>query len=323
MIKEARGFGSDVTEAQENARIQLGAGPEDDVHFEIITQSRKKILGLFGGCKAEVRAYIELPEGKPPREKREPKNNRKPAQAKAQKTVSRPAKQEKEIKPIETENAVDYSKAVDVASLPADSKAVKAVKYLERIFEGLGCADLKIRVLERENGATIIFEGDGVGTVIGRRGENLDSLQYLASLAANNGGGYYKVSLDVGNYRERREGALSSLAMRISQQVIKSGRSRALEPMNPYERRIIHTVVQGIDGVASSSVGSGPSRRVVIFPEGGDANQSSAKPYGDRRRDNRGKGRHGADRRPSNTVATAPTREPKKDSDIPLYGKIN
>lgn len=323
MIREARGFGSDITEAQENARIQLGAGPEDDVQFEIITQNKKKILGLFGGCKAEVRAYIELPDEKPAREKKAPKNNKKPVQPKPQKSVSKPAKQEKEMKPAKAESSVDYSKAVDADALPADSKPAKAVKYLEKIFVGLGCSDLSVKVIEKENSAIIIFEGEGVGAVIGRRGETLDSLQYLASLAANNGGGYYKVSLDVGNYRERRESTLASLAMRVSQQVIKSGRSRALEPMNPYERRIIHTAVQGIDGVVSNSVGSGPSRRVVISPEGSETNPSYAKPYGDRRRDGRGKVRHGADRRPSNTVATAPTREPKKDSDIPLYGKIN
>ena len=122
-----------------------------------------------------------------------------------------------------------------------------------------------------------------------------------------------KVTLNIGNYREKREQTLTSLAKKVSAQVLSSGRSRALEPMNPYERRIIHTAVQEIEGVESASIGEGASRRVVISTIGGDKNP--------RNNDRRGGRRH--DRKPSQTVTSVPTREPKKDSgDTPLYGRI-
>lgn len=167
----------------------------------------------------------------------------------------------------------------------------------------------------------IDLQGDGLGAIIGHRGETLDALQFLAGLAANNGGGYYKVSLNIGNYREKREDTLTNLAKRIAQQVLKTGKCRTLEPMNPYERRIIHTAVQGIEGVTSASFDEGINRRVVIGLEG-----TELKPL--RSRDNRRGGRRDDRRRrggsrPSNKVEVVPNREPKKDSDIPLYGKIN
>ena len=105
---------------------------------------------------------------------------------------------------------------------------------------------------------------------------------------------------------------LTSLANRIASQVLRTGRSRRLEPMNPYERRIIHTAVQDIDGVVSSSVGEGQARRVIIYPENGEMKSS----FEDR-------GRRPKRPRNDNTVKADPNREPKKDTDVPLYGKIN
>ena len=112
-------------------------------------------------------------------------------------------------------------------------------------------------------------------------------------------GGYYRISLDVGNYREKRERTLTSLANRIAAQVIRSGRSRSLEPMNPYERRIIHTAVQEIEGVTSNSVGEGDRRHVVISPDGTVAKKND------------------------NQATASVSRAPRSDSDsLPLYGKI-
>ena len=180
---------------------------------------------------------------------------------------------------------------------------------------GLGCTELKIRVAEKENAALIELDGEGLGAVIGHRGETLDSIQYLTGLAANNGGGYYKVAINIGNYREKREEALISLAKRVSAQVLKTGKSRSLEPMNPYERRIIHTAVQGIEGVVSNSFGEGSSRRVVIAVEGGDMRPP--------RREGGKRDGYSRRRAPQKPAADAPAREPKRDSDMPLYGKIN
>ena len=159
-------------------------------------------------------------------------------------------------------------------------------------------------------GDFVLVDGENVGTVIGRRGETLDAVQNLASLAADNGGKYYRVSVNVGDYREKREQMLTSLAKRIANQVLKTGRGRRLEPMNPYERRIIHTAVQAIDGVVSSSVGKGDARRVVIYPENGEMPKERA--YSSDRRFSR-------PRRNNNSVKADPDREPKRDTDVPLY----
>jgi spoIIIJ-associated protein len=164
-------------------------------------------------------------------------------------------------------------------------------------------------VAEKENGALISLAGEGLGVVIGRRGETLEALQVLVSLAANKGGGYYRVALNIGDYREKREQALVLLAGKVAKQVLSTGRNRTLEPMSPYERRIIHTAIQEIDGVESVSVGEGDNRRVVVHIKGKSFDPQRA-------------GRRQRDRRPSNTVTATPSREPMKDSDVPLYGKI-
>ncbi|MCQ2449639.1 MAG: KH domain-containing protein, partial [Clostridia bacterium] len=207
------------------------------------------------------------------------------------------------------------------ATLPADSSARRAVDYLVNILSQLGCTEITAKVAEKDNGAFIVLDGEGLGAVIGHRGETLDALQYLAGLAANNNGGYYKVSLNIGNYREKREQTLISLANRVAEQVLRTGRNRSLEPMNPYERRIIHTAIQEIDGVVSASFGEGANRRVIVAPEGAEI-RPPRRDGRDNRRGGRG-GRGGRDRRPSNKVEVTPTREPKKDADLPLYGKIN
>lgn len=313
MIKEAIGTGATVEEASQNAVEALNAGENEEVQIDVISLPKKKVLGMFGGCEAQVRAFVELPDEKP-QKKAEHKSKKAPkkAQAKLEPTAK-----------IEAANTAsveeDYKDAVDAATLDADCPAARAVKYLTDILTKFGCQDITAKVSQKENGAYIILDGEGLGVVIGRRGETLDALQYLAGLAANNGGGYYKVSLNIGSYREKREQTLIALATRVAAQVKSTGRSRALEPMNPYERRIIHTAVQGIDGVISGSVGEGSSRRVVITVEGGEIRA----PKNERRgRSNYGR-RGSQERKPSSTVNAAPTREPKKDSDIPLYGKIN
>lgn len=312
MIKEAMGFGDTIDEAREDAALKLGAAEDADVQFEVVTFPKKKTLGLFGGSKAEVRAFVELPDIKPKKEKKKAEKVKanKPAPEKAKNTEAKKADAVKE-----------YGESVDISELPADSRPVKAVEFLKPILENLGCENVTFKVAQRENAALIDLQGDGLGAIIGHRGETLDALQFLAGLAANNGGGYYKVSLNIGNYREKREDTLTNLAKRIAQQVLKTGKCRTLEPMNPYERRIIHTAVQGIEGVTSASFDEGINRRVVIGLEG-----TELKPL--RSRDNRRGGRRDDRRRrggsrPSNKVEVAPNREPKKDSDIPLYGKIN
>lgn len=311
MIKEAIGFGNTVDEAKEDAILKLGAKIEEDVQIEIISLPKKKVLGLFGGAQAEVKAYVERPDK--PAKKNNKSAKKEESNAKADKKVKAEPKKA-EPKPEKKEKAEKPEiEAVDQSLIPAETPTGKAIAYLNAILKNLGCENVEVKAAVRENGALIILDGEGLGVVIGHRGETLDALQHLVSLAANNSGGYFKVTLNIGDYREKREQTLIGLATRVAEQVKRNNRNRALEPMSAYERRIIHTAVQTIDGVNSASIGEGKNRRVVIFPEGGTPNMPRRD--GDRRRNDRG-------RRPSNTVASAPTREPKRDTDIPLYGKI-
>lgn len=329
MIKEARGYGNTIDEARENAVAMLNASENDDIQFEVIATPKKKTLGLFGGRKAEVRVFVELPDEKPAKQKRpQPKKENKPAkqpikQEKAVKAPAAPANDKKAApaakpeKPQRPDPTEGFGELKETSELPADSKAARAANYLRNILDNLGCSDIAMKAATKENAVLISLEGESVGVIIGHRGETLDSIQYLTSLAASNGGGYFKVTINIGNYREKREEALVNLAKRVSEQVIRTGRSRSLEPMNPYERRIIHTAVQEIDGVVSTSFGEGAARRVVIGVEGGEM-----RPPRRGGRDSRDGGR----RRPSSratSAAPAPNREPKKDNDAPLYGKIN
>ncbi|MCI5802546.1 MAG: RNA-binding cell elongation regulator Jag/EloR [Oscillospiraceae bacterium] len=218
------------------------------------------------------------------------------------------------------------------------SKADCAVDYLQKIFKGMGLDEVAIEVKETESGAALILSGEGLGVLIGRRGETLDSLQYLAGLVANRmEGDYFRITLDSNSYREKREKTLESLAKKLAGQVARTGRNMTLEPMNPYERRIIHATVQGIEGVTSSSIGEEPNRRVVI------SSTSPKKPYSrDGRRDGRrdgarrdgGRGPRGPrpDRpvrerreRPaetSNAAQTVREKAPEDAASKPLYSKI-
>lgn len=317
MIKEAIGYGETLEEAKENAIIQLNASELDDIQFDVVAMPKKKVLGVFGGNKAQVRAFIEIEEKKPAVSKKAAHKKEKPAENKAEKNTAKKEKAPKEIVKAK-ETAKEPIKAVSEAELEADSPARKAIDYIKTVLSGMDCGQVEFSVAPRENGALIIMDGEDLSILIGRRGETLDAIQYLASLAANNGGGHFRISLNIGNYREKREETLVSLANRISAQVLKTSKSRSLEPMNPYERRIIHTAVQAIEGVYSASVGEGNSRRVVIAPEGSEIRPTR---YNDRRNDRRRGGR--GPRKPSNQVSSLPAREPKKDSDMPLYGKIN
>jgi len=318
LIKEAIGFGRTTDEAKEDAIKKLGASELDDVQFEVVAIQKKKILGIFGGSDAKVRAFIEVADKK---NKTNKKNNNQKSKNIKEKTAKKEEPKVETVKaePVKEEKVAvkesEYGEAVDRSEVAADSPAGKAIAYIETVLKAVGCENTEIKVASKEGGSLISLGGENLSIVIGRRGETLDALQYLASLAANNGGGHYKISLNIGDYRERREETLIILAKRISAQVLKTGRSRTLEPMNPYERRIIHTAVQNIEGVVSNSFGDGVGRRVVISPEGAEVRPPR---NNDRRR--RNSNRNSA---PKQNVTVTEAREPKRDSDMPLYGKIN
>ena len=143
-----------------------------------------------------------------------------------------------------------------------------AKSYLSDILDHLGIKDYSIDAEEVEGGAVINIEGEDIGFIIGHRGETLDALQYLTGLVANHvDEGYYRISINIGNYREKREKTLEILGRKLAFKAVKTGMKTSLEPMNPYERRIIHTAVQKVRGAASWSEGENLQRHVVIGPD--------------------------------------------------------
>ena len=148
------------------------------------------------------------------------------------------------------------------------NKIWEAQEYLKNVLSAMGLVDIEQQVERDEDNVRIILKGDNLGVAIGRRGETLDALQYLVSLVANRiEGDYVRFIIDSGNFREKREETLRNLASKIARTTLKTGRNSTLEPMNPYERRIIHSVISEINGVYSKSVGEEPNRKVVVFSE--------------------------------------------------------
>ncbi|HBL41224.1 MAG TPA: hypothetical protein DDY98_06505, partial [Ruminococcaceae bacterium] len=250
LIKEAIGTGKNVVEAFENAKLALNAPDTADVMQEVLEMPKSKTLGIFGKEKpAKVRAYYEAPDEKPARAAKKDRSAQtdKPAQKN-----SKPQKTEKPApKPKNTVSAPGFD---------------QTEAYIRSILKGLGIAECSMVFTEEEDGVSVELDcGENYGVVIGRRGETLDAIQYLVRLFLNKSNDSYKrVSINIGNYREKREQTLKELAKRQASKVLKYGRNVVLDPMNPYERRIIHTAIQEIEGVDSHSVGSDSERKVVI-----------------------------------------------------------
>lgn len=271
MIKEAIGVAATIEEARKIALQSLNAPVDADVKVEVVTFPKKKILGLFGGSDAKVRASYDDGVSE---KKAAPKAEKKPAPAKSErKPVEKKPQPKKEFKkdaPKKDAPKKEAAPAIDFSSIEPTENA--ATNYLKSILAGMGYED--VTVTARDAGEDVYIEisgSDDCGNLIGRRGETLDALQYLTRLFLNREDDNNKrVTLNVGDYRKRREEALKGLAKRQAIRVSKYGRSVALDPMNPYERRIIHTAIQEFDGITSYSVGDGDRRRVVIASENGD-----------------------------------------------------
>lgn len=218
-----------------------------------------------------------------------------------------------------------------------DDPAQVASDYLRKVLGNMGLPDVKIEIKKDESGAMLCLSGSDVGYVIGHRGETLDALQYLAGLVANHAGGsYYRINLDIGNYRNKRRQTLEALGRKMAEKSLRTGRNTALEPMNPYERRIIHTAVQSVEGAKSWSEGEDVARHVVIGPIAGERPQARRN-YGGRRpgarggkpfRSGRKPGAPGgkrppafSDRRPQPRRQSASPSGTDKPA-APLYGKV-
>ena len=162
------------------------------------------------------------------------------------------------------------------------SPADKAAEYLRGVLRQMGAGEVSIDVKVQGEGCVLTLNGDDVGFIIGRRGETLDALQYLTGLVANRvDNAYYRVTIDVGNYREKRIRGIGRIGLLRGRPGGPRPRQKTfLEPMNPYERRIIHTTVQEIEGATSWSVGSEPNRHVWWGPSDDNPVRRESKPRG-------------------------------------------
>ncbi len=309
MIKEAIGTGNTVDEAKAAAMLELGISDFDDFSVEVIQTPTKKVFGLFGGNPAKVKVTTEVADPKP--EKKQNKNNKKNDKKPVKKVEN---KKEEKVEAPKAEPKVQTPEL----SLEETNLYTETADYIKSIVMGLGMSECEIK--EFSNEEEIYFEldcGDDYGIIIGKRGETLDAIQYLARMVANKGNSSYKrVSINVGNYRAKREETLRILARKTAIKAVRQSRNISLEPMNPYERRIIHTAVQEIEGATSHSIGSNLDRRVVISPIEGAKNNG-----GNRGRNNRNGGRR--ERKVAYKPEISPDRAPKSDIDgSALYGKV-
>lgn len=213
------------------------------------------------------------------------------------------------------------------------SKIELAMQYLEKVLVKLEIP-VEIVPTEVEGGVVLDIKGEGMGVIIGRRGETLDALQYLASLVCNKGSDeYYRITVDSNGYRDKRKATLEELATKIAKTVARTGRTSALEPMNPYERRIIHSAVSNIEGVASRSTGEDPNRKVIIsslnrkprsFDKGSKPGNRDANRDNKRPQFNKPKGdgfTTSFEKEYKRPVAPAPT-VVEEEKSAELYGKI-
>ena len=283
MIKEVIALGKDITEAKENARIALGADELADVNYEILHAGTKGLLGFFVK-PARVKATIELPDNAPKRPARPERGEKKPQAPREggnnhpqQKNVDAPRRSKGEHKAQPQKNAAPKKRSeivpehqIRLTPVEKASGEDRALDFVKTLIANLGI-DAEAKLYTTEDGSRrIILSGESASILIGHHGDTLDSLQYLANLAsaqpnANGERDHSRVTVDIEGYRAKREEALRALARRMAEKSLRNKRNVTLEPMNPYERRIIHDEVSSIEGVMTSSIGSDTSRRVVIF----------------------------------------------------------
>lgn len=342
-----------VDEAKALAAKKFGKDVKT-IRFEIIDEGKKGLFGI-GKKEAVVKATYDIPEKKAEApvksvvkdepEKKETPNLKVTHVKKESEPVKKEASasSEEEMKPetvkseAEAANNDEEEFSLDNFTLIEDESLVNpkvklAKDYITSILSAMEI-EAEYKVYQNEKGAVIDIQSSNNGTIIGRRGETLDAVQYLCSIIANKGDkDYFRITIDCLGYRSKRKETLEQLAAKVAKSVLRTGRSQPLEPMNPYERRVIHSAISKIEGVSSRSVGDEPYRKIIV---------SSNNPrYGGKRRDNRRDDRrnrnHGNSRnsekevsmeRKSVNLATSFEKDykrPKPEDSIEggLYGKI-
>lgn len=276
MAKEITITANSEQEALEQAYRELGVSSQQ-CDAQVIQPAKKS---LFGKIKQQAIVKVTVVR-----------------EAETVRTAPPVVKQEEAVQNVETPAPVEETEKETVEEEGQSNNAAKlqaAQEYLQAILDKMGVEGVTMTVEEGEESATITLNGEHLGILIGHHGETLDALQHLTTLVCNRlDGKYFRVTLDCGQYRDKRQKTLKDLAKRTSIKVARTGRSQMLEPMNPYERRIVHSVVTEMEGVTSKSKGEDPNRRVIILPT--NPRPKSAGGY-DRRRSG---GRNGYDRRGS------------------------
>ena len=310
MIRKQEATGKTVDEARAKACALLGVQADDlNVSYEVLEMPQKTgFLGLKT-TPAKVCVSVEEPDAPAaPAAAPAPAAEAAPVQETAPEVPAAPV--EEPAAPVEAPAAEVEQPAAEQAAPAAaaaadeetevpivieeNAKVKAAVEYLQEVIAKMGVENVTFSAVQKGEATIIRLDGEHLGALLGRRGETMESLSYLASLVANRlEGDYIKLGLDVAGYRDKRESDLTALAQRIGAKVRKTGRSFAMEPMNPYERRIIHSAISKMEGVRSESKGEGRDRRVVIYSTAPDAQTENT--YGERRP--RG-GRPGNGRRP-------------------------
>ena len=311
MIRTQEATGKTVDEARANACAKLGVQADDiNVSYEVLEMPQKTgFLGLKL-TPAKVRVTVEeadpVPAAPVVEEKaapapvaEEPKAEEKtPVEEAPAAPAAEEAPAAQPVEEAAAEAAPAEGEEVEVPiHIEENNKVKAAVDYLREVIARMGVENVTFSAVQKGEATIIRLDGEKLGALIGRRGETMESLSYLASLVANRlEGDYIKLGLDVAGYRDKRESDLTALAQRIGAKVRKTGRSFAMEPMNPYERRIIHSAIGKMEGVRSESKGEGRDRRVVIYSTDPNAvaESANARPRGPRGgRDRNGNGHSG------------------------------
>ncbi len=272
MIKTLEKAGRTEEDAIQAALKELGMD-RDDVSVEILERAKTGFFGI-GASPAKVRVTYECEEESV---KAEPVVSPAPAKAvstvpKAEPKQSDPKQNEpkqsvKAKKDPEPQNVVEDASLKKSAGLESDEKTrdEEIRSFLTGLFDRMGVkADISITT--HENGAVDVnLTGNGMGAIIGRRGETLDAIQHLTNYVVNHGGEKRRhINVDAEDYRSKREESLTRLAEKMAEKAIRYKRNMALEPMNSYERHVIHTALQNYKGVTTASTGEEPNRRVVV-----------------------------------------------------------
>ena len=254
--------GKTVEDALAKAQAELGSR-WDEASVEIIERGKKGVFGI-GAVDAVVRVTYGTPEAAPaakaPKAAPAPEKPEAAPAAEAPKAAPAPKKPEPATAPVAPKAA-----PASVFNKAEGTQAEQTEAFLRGLLEHMGVqADMTISPREG-GGLDVQLSGSGIGAVIGRRGETLDAIQHLTNYAVNRGSDRHAhINVDAENYRAKREDSLVHLAEKMAAKAIKYKRSMALEPMNSYERHVIHTALQDYEGVTTSSIGTEPNRRVVV-----------------------------------------------------------